>query len=409
MAQQHWHASQAGPIRPTVDSVFSVAQPTWSQQDTCTVVSTVITHGSQDHHLWYRVSGSTVARGSDALLAAVLLPAMTAGAPLRVGGSISPRLLAASSTIQDIFATWDPTLRRVSIQPAVFCSKDVGLAQDVGCFFSGGVDSWYSFLKHREEVSALIFVHGFDIALQDTPLRERASQVIRRVAAHLQKPLIEVETNLRAFSDQYVSWESYHGSALASVALLLSPQMHTVYIAAAHTYRHLIPLGSHPILDPLWSTETMQIVHDGCEATRQEKVRRFAECDLALKTLRVCWENPESAYNCGKCRKCQTTMVDLYLAGALHRCTTFDQPLDLRKVSRLMPSASTFSLLEASLEAAERLGEFRVARALRDCLTQRYEKSMWRLGRGARNFVRRLIASCRNSPGPLGRRGHRHQ
>jgi len=175
------------------------------------------------------------------------------------------------------------------------------------------------------------------------------------------------------------------------VALLLSDQMRTVYVAASHSYRDLLPLGSHPILDPLWSTETMEIVHDGCEATRPEKVARLATCDLALKTLRVCWENRDGAYNCGKCRKCLSTMVNLHLVGALSRCATFARPLDLRAVSRITPSRSTFALLAASLDMTERSGDTAVVRALRDCLTQRYERGIWRLVRGAWRCARGLI------------------
>ena len=38
------------------------------------------------------------------------------------------------------------------------------------------------------------------------------------------------------------------------------------------TYAHLGPLGSHPLLDPLWSSEDVELVHDGCEATRLDKL-----------------------------------------------------------------------------------------------------------------------------------------
>ncbi len=53
------------------------------------------------------------------------------------------------------------------------------LASGIACFFSGGVDSFYTLLKHREEITHIIFVHGFDIALEDHSLRAQASRMAR--------------------------------------------------------------------------------------------------------------------------------------------------------------------------------------------------------------------------------------
>jgi hypothetical protein len=111
------------------------------------------------------------------------------------------------------------------------------------------------------------------------------------------------------------------------VALLLSPRFAKVYVPASQTYAQLFPLAPHPVLDPLWSNDTTAIVLDGCEASRIDKARRIAGCELALASLRVCYENRAGAYNCGRCEKCLRTMLNLYIAGALARCPTFDRPL----------------------------------------------------------------------------------
>ena len=47
----------------------------------------------------------------------------------------------------------------------------------VGCFFSGGGDSFYSFLKHRTEITDLIFIHGFDISLANLELRKGSVRI----------------------------------------------------------------------------------------------------------------------------------------------------------------------------------------------------------------------------------------
>jgi hypothetical protein len=360
-------------------------------------VSAPIAIGSKRHEIWYRVSKESVAPTAETFLAAALLPAMKIGAGLHVADPISPRLLRALPKIQDILTTWDRTFQRVSIEAQPAGAQAEPPACGVGCFFSGGVDSWYSVLKHREEISKLILVHGFDIPLENTILRERVSRAIRGTAAELRIPLIEVETNLHEFSRQHLSWEFYHGAALASIALLLSPQFATVYVAASDTYALLVPWGSHPLLDPLWSTEGTEIVHDGCEATREEKLVSIAQSELALRSLRVCWENRDREYNCGRCEKCLRTMAGLRIVKALERCTTFDRPLDLDALSRLgVPPNSHHFLYKASLEAAERLGsDPALAQALRDCLTGRYHKGMWRIVNGARRRLRRLAGAVR--------------
>src|SRR5262249_14111684 len=162
------------------------------------------------------------------------------------------------------------------------------------------------------------FIHGFDIPLENTLLRTRVSTAVREVASAFGKPLIEVETNLKELLIEHAPWEYAHGALLAGAALLLSPQFGRIYIAASDSYETaMVAWGSHPLLDPLWSTECTTIVHDGTEATRMNKVAAVAGSDVALRWLRVCWENPNGEYNCGRCAKCLRTMASLRILGAL--------------------------------------------------------------------------------------------
>jgi hypothetical protein len=355
-----------------------------------TIISASTAVGDAIGEIWYRIPEVPTTDGTEAFLAAALLPAMALGGELCLPRTASPRLLDALPTIQDIYHAWNSDWHRSELRVRRAAAAPQPEGEGVACFFSGGVDSFYTLLKRREEITHLVFVHGFDIRLEDHALRRRVSAAIQAVSTVFQKSLIEVETNVRDFADRWVPWDFYHGAALASVALLLSHHVRRIYIAASHSYRHLIPNGSHPLLDPLWSTEAVQVLHDGCEATRLDKVARIAQSDVALNTLRVCWENPEGAYNCGRCRKCLTTMANLLLVGALQRCATFDRPLNVRALSRMGMSANTPFLLESTLEMAEKTGHTAVARALRDCLSRRFERPFWRAARAVRNFLRRF-------------------
>ncbi len=369
-----------------------VSGPKHCTKDGKSAVSAWISIGANSCEVWYRVSEGPLSAEVEPFLAATLLPAMKVGAPLKLPGAVSSRLLGAIPRIQEVFHIWDRNFRKTPVEAEPKNTPGSTGARGVACFFSGGVDSFYSVLKHREEIAKLILVYGFDIRLDDEALRAKVSKAAREAAAELHKPLVEVETNVRELSDQHVSWQLYHGAALASVALLLSPQFRKVYIAATHTYAHLFPWGSHPLLDPLWSTEETEIVHDGSETTRVEKVGQIVSCATARKYLRVCWKNLDGAYNCGRCEKCLRTMIALYLAGALERCATFDRPFDLAAISRIeIPNANARAFVEETLEAVERFGQNpALARALRNCLG-RYAPGIRGVVQSAVNRLSRLI------------------
>lgn len=348
-------------------------------EDTVSMVSVSIQIGEEMKEVWYRLPAGDVASANETLLASTLFPAMREGRSLQIRRPISPRLLENASVIQKIFRTWDLRAREIVIDatPAkIACSNP---SPGVGCFFTGGLDSFYTALKHRDEITHLVFVHGFDVPINDIPLRARVSESLREVAAKLQKPLLEVETNLREFSDRRMDWYFYHGAALAAVGLLLSGRFRKMFIAASRSYADLIPVGSHPLLDPLWSTETIEFVHDGCEATRIEKAAAIASNEIALKYLRVCWENRGGAYNCGQCEKCLRTMACLRTIGVLQRCSTFESSLNLKALAGLEVEPTHRTHLENNLDVLERSGaDSELAEALRSCLSRRRHVSLAR-------------------------------
>jgi 7-cyano-7-deazaguanine synthase in queuosine biosynthesis len=252
-------------------------------------------------------------------------------------GNVSPRLASNLETIRDIYAAWIPG-HKVPLSFEISSDADVS-ASGVSLFFSGGVDSFYSLIKHRDEIDNLVLIHGFDIPLAETKTFELASEQAQEAARLFSKRLIVVRTNLhweesRLYTEQPqipCSWGMYHGSALAAVAYALAPNHSKVYIASSYSYVDLHPWGSHPLLDPLWSTESVQIVHDSCE-TRVDKLRLLVQYPEALARLRVCWEN-RGYYNCSLCEKCVRTRLGLRAFG-VDRCAAFPDTLTLKLVSQ---------------------------------------------------------------------------
>jgi hypothetical protein len=299
-------------------------------------VSCVIT---TDHHraeAWYRVPEEVNVNVWDPFLIASLLPAMTIGGRIEVAEPVSPKLLGAVPRIQDILLNWNrhrwlnqPRLRMVEVEASV--RRPTARPALTGAFFTGGVDSFYTALKHLDQVDALVYVRGFDIDVTDDAANRTALSGIKSAAGLLGKPLVEIASNLRVFAGDFIDWGPYHGAALGSVCALLGASFGRIFVPASFTYARLPPWGSHPILDPLWSTDEVEIVHDGCESNRVEKLAAIAGQPAARSWLRVCLENRHGSYNCGRCEKCLRTMVLLRAMGKLDSFTAFP-PLDAGKM-----------------------------------------------------------------------------
>ncbi len=337
--------------------------------------------GQEHHPVHFSGGDAALSPNPESLIACALLPAMRLADRLTIGeeatrgtgAEISERFFRALSTIQDIYHDWDPGLRRVTLSGVTPVRRIRRQGGRVGTFFTGGVDSFYTLLKHQDEITDLLFVHGFDISLESASLRRRTSDMIREVGAFYSKRVVEVETNLPSLLGPYADWALLaHGAALAAVAHLLSADLDKIYVPASRTYARIVPWGTHPLLAPLWSSEALEFVHDGCEATRPMKAALISESEIALRSLRVCFVNPGEAYNCGRCEKCLRTMIALRAVGMLERCTTFDAPLDVRNVVRIdVDRAGRRGATMDNLKALEKKGgEEELCRALRKILNR---------------------------------------
>mgnify|MGYP000427404718 CR=1 FL=1 len=340
------------------------------------VVSASIHLANEEFNVWYRVEEGIISEHDDAFLAAALIPAMKNAKSLKLIGQVSRSLKNNSTTIQNIVHKWFPDFKKIPVTSGDFTGTTSNSQErGVGCFFSAGVDSFYTLLKHREEITHLIYVHGFDIWLHEEDFRSSVLREVRKVAKAFGKPLIFVETNIHEFSDHFADWGlHYHGAALASVALLLAPQFRTIYVPSSYAYDELFPWGSHPLLDPLWSTESLQIVHDGNEAGRIEKVALIAQSDIALNALRVCLDRTDGAYNCGHCEKCIRTMINLRLTGVPIHSTTFGRELDLVAVANLkLEDEHALIFAKENLRHAEAIDDQELAKALQQAI-DRFEQ-----------------------------------
>jgi hypothetical protein len=329
--------------------------------------------------------GIDVDRTGDAWLPAMLPILMSAGRDARFGDPLDALGLANAALAQDVLRGWHPDLRPVRIYADLNGGSVPAPGTGVGCFFSGGVDSFYSVLDRQAEITHLIFVVGFDIDMDDAELAEKALRGVRAAAEELGKTLVVVRTDVRRLSDRWAAWgDVYHGAALATVGLLLAEHVGRVIIPSSYRTDELFPWGTHPALDPLWSTSRVRFEHHGVERHRTDKVGAVSSNPVALRHLRVCWENRGGEYNCGECEKCIRTMITLRAYGALEQCATLPPEVDpalLRRLRRPSFGVGAFARENLELLASRHADDPRLVRELR-ALVRR--ERFWRTARGLR-------------------------
>ena len=347
--------------------------------------------GDEHMELYFRCSQGPLSLSSAPFVLSMLLPAMKLGASVCASSPLSAQLMTVQETLQRIILADFPSLRHALVGPPAGDSATPSPAaqpdeRGVFIFFSGGVDSFYTLLEHQQEISHCVFVHGFDTLLANAGVRARNVQAMREATAELGKPLIEIETNYRSCVDRFAPWE--HGSATiaqCAIACALSPQFGRGYVAQNYDYLGFL---RRPGIEPNYRLGDMEVVQDGLDCLRLDKTIRIATSETAMRWLRVCWQNKRLAYNCGRCEKCLRTMIALHLAGALSRCRTFNQPIDLQRVRYLDFGNSMYFWPELLAELERRAADADLAEAVRDSIGWA-STPLWLRGRLAASFEKK--------------------
>ncbi|WP_182359162.1 hypothetical protein [Tomitella gaofuii] len=287
----------------------------------------------------------TLRNTATAWLPPATIMAMKKDLPLHIDSTVDPKTLEGTNEAQQLLHSWWPEeLHKISIEASTEPNQTAN-GRGIGCFFSGGLDSFYSAITNDHTVTHLIFVHGFDIYLNSTAHYRNALKHIRTIATEMNKTLIEVTTSIKTPFVSGRNWMHAHGAAMAHVAFLLSDHIHTALIPASHHRDNLIPHGSHPELDPLWSSQAVTLVYDNFEATRTEKAKAILGTPAAMHHLRVCSWNRSDVQNCGECEKCVRTALNMKAAGAGESFTAIPQtniPRAIRHIKYTTPNQIYF-------------------------------------------------------------------
>ena len=211
-----------------------------------------------------------------------------------------------------------------------------------GALFSGGIDALamvrdnhLNFASdHPRHIKDGILVYGvLEGENEYDPSFQNVVNAVSAMAEDAGIKLIQVYTNayahFRDLDPDFSFWRfEYHGSFLAAIAHAFAPRFSYASIASTYDFPNLEPWGSHPLLDPLYSTTSLKIRHENAALSRLEKTKLVGEWDVALKHLRVCNEKESyqaGNYNCGKCEKCVRTMTAFLALGLLDQISTFKE------------------------------------------------------------------------------------
>lgn len=211
---------------------------------------------------------------------------------------------------------------------ATAASDEAGRSQKkTVCCFSGGVDSFSTIYDHMDSIDTFFYGVNYDVYTNQRRLLEDQLNTIHEVAAKYNKDVIIANSNfkgmlhnarfgyLEGFNMKHDKWLLTHVPCKVCNFYNLCDDYGTLLISSwnqydsVHMNTHMC-MDSNKVVDELYSASGLRVVHDG-DYRRHEKIERSiaADKDTYFKYLKVCWKNPNEAYNCSRCEKCVLTMV----------------------------------------------------------------------------------------------------
>lgn len=277
----------------------------------------------------------------DAFVVGCLLPALHLGEKrIFIDGDICPFLKEGLNTAMNILSHWTGgRLHPIVVESGVRHGGNRPPSPRAGMVMSGGMDSLCALrlnrLRYPEDHPGYIrdafFLHGFDIGgVQKYGTKyyvfDRAFKAISRILEDAGATLIPVYTNIRHLCDERELWlNSFFGAVLGAMAHAFAGRIDLMYIGSSYDIANLHPCGSHPLLDPEYSSWGLKLRHRDYELTRLEKIKIVSQWDTAFNNFRVCLANVKDKLNCGQCEKCVRTMTELTALGLLDKTSAFEQ------------------------------------------------------------------------------------
>ena len=275
--------------------------------------------------------------------------AMRYGQDLKICGKVSAKLYHnLTNYIQQIFLDFSDDLRTVKLEVDGFDTVE----QDgtlVGAGISCGVDSLstiYDNYVNKEaskyRINALFLfncgTHGYFNDDYAEPLFQARYDMNKEAANELNLPIYQVESNIQFFAKK-VGQSRVGFLAIWSCIISMQKKIRRYYVSGCLSYCEVIKWHEHyhdkdmdgfcgMYLVPLIQTERIELIYDGAQYRRTEKIIRISDWSIAQRHLNVCLTEKNTAENCTLCEKCLRTVFVIDVIGKLDE---FSQVFDLNR------------------------------------------------------------------------------
>jgi len=272
-----------------------------------------IVSNGRSEEVFFRWRGAACPAPGDAFLLAALPLAMERAEGLRLDGPASAPMLEGLSKVQGALKALDPMMSCVEVEtgvpilnaPPFIQGRPAATPTEAGALFDGGMESLFCLVRHLPEIQALVLVTDETEPRLPSPNRRRGPMFTRHTAAGLEKETVEVETNVGGiYRNREWRYGIERGFVSLAGGLALSGRLSRLYLPGG---LFGLDAGSGGLVSGL-KAGGLDLCADGAEAPSREMMETILANEAVLDTLRVCWENPSRAFNCGRCPVCTRRM-----------------------------------------------------------------------------------------------------
>ena len=272
---------------------------------------------------------------SDAFVSALLTTAMENSYDIICETPLSEQLYyQLTEYYMPIVSKHQPYVTEVKIT-AKLTSDKINSKNGVAVGASGGVDSFYSIIRHKDidiegrKITHLLFNNVCTLDNNDERIREwynKKRKEIQIIADDFGLPLISMYTNMYSFYNfPYKTFSYFFAFTYAACVFALQNLISIYYQSAGFT---LDDFDINTRNDAAYfdvfnlkclSTESIVFYSAGTDKSRMEKVKFIADNRTVQKFLNVCPVEvsgnsniKDNKINCGECPKCLRTLSELY-------------------------------------------------------------------------------------------------
>jgi hypothetical protein len=276
----------------------------------------------------------------DAFLVAAIWPAMFYNENVEIKGKVSAKLLYnVKNYIPSIVQIYRDRMNDLNVTVDGF-ALPLQTKHLCGTGFSAGVDSFATFYDRYEKEENPEFKIGalfmFNVGSHGgggehaRKMFHQRYDLLKSFPEYKGLPYVAMDSNLFDFYQD--RWEYDAGAFCRACAILVFQKVISrYYLSSDSAYieqmHNLVNYNTASIagitelyLNPLLSTESLDIITDGAQYSRTQKTELIADYKPAQQYLNVCvnhWGDRESATNCGFCSKCLRTLICLEALGKL--------------------------------------------------------------------------------------------